>query len=108
MSRIFWSFVAPMILLIVVVYFQYHYCNINILPRYGALLIIFGIFVDGQHLIRDKDGGLVLNSNSLTISDEFNSKKYRFAFLKPGGGLFLIIMGTLIWGFGDIICKCVD
>lgn len=108
MSKIFLSFVAPLVLLIIVVYFQYNYCSINILPRYGALLIIYGIFVDGQHLIRDKDGGLTLNSNSLTILGEVSSKKYKFAFLNPGGGLLLIIIGTFIWGFGDLICKCID
>ena len=110
-EKLIWSFIVPLFGLLLIVYWQHLNCSISILPRYGSILIIIGIFIDGQLLIRDKDGELTLNSTMLTIPDEkslekYRTLKYRFTLLKPGSGLLLIIMGTFIWGFGDLLIKC--
>ena len=111
MKKILWSFTVPSLLLLAVIYWQYLNCSIEILPRYGSILIIFGIFIDGQLLIRGKNNELTLNSSVLTIPNDsdvkrYRSLKYKFSLLKPGRGLLLIIIGTFFWGFGDLTFKC--
>ena len=92
-------------------YWQYIDYESLAFQRYGAILVVIGIFLDGQLLLRDKDGELTLNSSQLVIPSkcelkEYRSLRYRFSLMRPGSGLFLIIIGTLIWAFGDFLFKC--
>lgn len=72
--------------------------------RSGALLVAIGVLIEANYLSKiskdDKDGRhVVLWVQSLRIDE---GKQPWLDKLQAGAGLFWIVLGTLVWGFGDL------
>jgi hypothetical protein len=104
MKNIILKWVAPLIILSTGLLYQYLHTDSTAFARSGIVLIILGIFIEGQYFIRGKDGILILNSDCLSIpGKEELAKHHPLSSFLPGSGLFLIVVGTFISGFGDLI-----
>lgn len=105
LKRIVLNWIAPLLILSAGLCYQYLHTGSIAFSRSGAILVLLGMFIEGQFFIRDKSGVLILNSHILTIPDkEELAKNHPLSAFFPGTGLFLIVVGTFVWGFGDLVC----
>lgn len=71
--------------------------------RSGALLVILGAIFESKYILRSPDENKTAVVGMLTIYTEEeadNSRKFKF---KTHAGFYIIFLGTLIWGYGDIV-----
>lgn len=105
MKNLILKWVTPLVILSAGLCFQYLHVGSNAFARSGIILILLGIFIEGQFFTRDKDGSLILHSSTLTIPDEKElAQLHPLSAFKPGSGLFIIVVGTFVSGFGDLVC----
>lgn len=77
------------------------------LSRAGCLIVFYGVILESLYVIRaTSEGAMVVNQ--LTILSKNQSKKqltfYEYLKLIPSHyGLIWISIGTIIWGFGDLV-----
>lgn len=75
--------------------------------RSGCLIVLYGIILESFYVIRATSEGATV-VNQLTVLSKNESKKL----LTPNGyfkiipshyGLLWICIGTIVWGFGDLV-----
>ena len=72
--------------------------------RSGSLLVIYGALFEAKYILRSIDGSGKLAGGLAAIGgpDE-KTPLWSIENIKRHAGFFTILIGTLIWGYGDLI-----
>jgi hypothetical protein len=75
--------------------------------RAGCLIVLYGIILESLYVIRATSEGATI-PNKLIISGKNESRKHLttndyLTMLPSHYGLIWICLGTIIWGFGDLL-----
>ena len=75
--------------------------------RAGCLIVLYGVIVESLYVIRaTSEGATVINQLTVLSKNEFRKRltlKDYFKMIPTHYGLLWICIGTIIWGFGDLI-----
>jgi len=77
--------------------------------RSGSLLVVIGAIFEGKYILRSSQAGQVVLTGTVTIEKEEAKKECGFISslpdIKTHAGFYIIVIGTVIWGYGDILIK---
>ena len=102
--KIFLHYILPLIIILIGLYLQ----TINFKNEYypfmrsGAILVIIGIIIEMEYTVRNGSEGTVTRGSTTIIPKDSILPKKTFKEWLEHIGIAWIIIGTLIWGFGDI------
>lgn len=76
-----------------------------ILPRAGCLLVIWGILIESRYVLRILDNNVYTGAEVLTIGEAPDPKSVKeyVKRMTQHIGLIWVVLGTFIWGFGDLV-----
>lgn len=105
--QIFIKWVVPILFLIIGIFFQMmeEYKSLLILPRMGALVVVLGIIIESSYVLRIVGKDVYTGTFNLTIGEVPPAKtmKERITRFVYHIGLIWVILGTLVWAFGDLL-----
>jgi hypothetical protein len=104
---IFLKWICPILIIIVGVYFQLN-CgteNCLALARAGCLVVVFGVTIESKYVLRIVGDEVYSGTNSMTIGKVPSPKNFKEGLSRGADhiGLVWALLGTLLWGFGDLL-----
>lgn len=105
--KIIIRWITPIFLLVTGIYFQISadYKELLVLPRMGAVIVIFGILIESRYVLRIVGDDVYTGAETLTIGKAPTPKTLK-EFIRQfinHIGLVWVILGTLVWAFGDLL-----
>lgn len=75
------------------------------LPRAGALLVILGIYIESQYVLRIVGDQVYSGAETMIVGPVPEAKNFRERVERGVHhiGLVWVVVGTFIWAFGDLI-----
>ena len=100
---------ALLISTIVTICISIYFDNINFITdeknwfqSSGSILVILGIIFESKYILRsnEENKNTIVGTVTILSEDEVDSSKPEK--YKLHAGYFIILLGTLIWGYGDL------
>lgn len=84
----------------------------TLFQRSGSLIIIFGVIFESKYILRLSENNTLYVDGELTIHESKYSEIPKVKFfssesLKRHSGFYAAIIGTAIWGYGDLVAKII-
>lgn len=79
------------------------------LPRMGALTGILGLIFESAYLFKSKGNSIISPMSTLTVPEESDVDLSLIPFpdFKMHIGFYAVMLGTIVWAFGDIFSSTV-
>lgn len=105
--KIILNWILPILAIIIGAYLQV-FCVRDIclaFPRSGSLLVVLGIIIESKYVLRIFGDQVYSGAETMTIGKAPHPKnaQERIERFVAHIGLVWVIVGTLIWGFGDLL-----
>jgi len=80
-------------------------CGFPWFPRAGALWVVVGVVFESKYILRTRGDGQTTFYGTLNMAktEDENTEIFSIPNIKTHAGVVVIVLGTLVWGFGDIL-----
>jgi len=97
------------ILTIVILCISIYFDNINFINETkswfqssGSLLVLLGIIFESKYILRSSEENENVFTGSVTIQSEEEADTSTKKKITIHAGYFVVLLGTIIWGYGDL------
>lgn len=103
------KFLFPVIVIFIGVYIQFHSLDPKsiAIARSGCLIVLYGIILESFYVIRlSREGAEIVGALTIRNKNEKIPKRNLSDYINlisTHCGLLWVCIGTLLWGFGDLI-----